>query len=78
MLEYEIVIVLLKRRLDKMAKKDVCVPNKCKPFLAIILIVGILYLLKDLAVADWTFGIQWFTVLFVLIGLHAFICKSCK
>ena len=60
-----------------MAKKEMCKPGSCKVFLVILLIVGILYLLKDLALADWTFGIQWFTVLFVLIGMHALICK-CK
>ncbi|MEE9525923.1 MAG: hypothetical protein V3V78_04945 [Candidatus Woesearchaeota archaeon] len=62
-----------------MAKEEtkVCGVGGCKGNLVTFLVVGILYLLKDLAVADWTFGIQWYTVLFVLIPLHALLCK-CK
>ncbi len=37
------------------------------------LIAGILFLLADLAVFDW--GISWYTVLFVVMGLGAFIKK---
>ncbi len=63
-----------------MAKKDkvMCKPHGCRGFLSVILIVGILYLLKDLAVVDWTLGIQWFTALFVLIGVHSLFCKCQK
>ena len=63
-----------------MAKEEpkVCGPHGCKGSLIVYLIIGILYLLKDLAVADLTYGIQWYTVLFVLVPLHALMCKCCK
>ena len=35
----------------------------------VILIAGLLYLLNDLGLGDYTNGIQWFTVLFVVFGL---------
>jgi hypothetical protein len=33
------------------------------------LVAGLLYLLADFAVFDW--GVSWYTVLFVVLGLHA-------
>ena len=58
-----------------MAKKEHVCKGGCKGQLSIFLIVGLLYLLKDLAVVDLTLGIQWYTVLFVLIPLHGLCCK---
>ena len=40
----------------------------------IILIVGVLFLLVDFGI--WSFwGIQWWTALFILVGL-SYVCKS--
>lgn len=59
-----------------MAKKKTCGPCDCCALCAwIVLIVGVLYLLKDLVVADFTFGIQWYTVVFVLLGLKMVLGK---
>lgn len=35
----------------------------------VVLIVGLLYLLNDLGLGNYTYGVQWFTVLFVVFGL---------
>ena len=43
-----------------------CCPS-WKPW--VILLFGALYLLRDLGVGDWTFGINWWTVAFVCWGL---------
>jgi hypothetical protein len=53
---------------------------KCgKIFTVIVLILGVLFLLQDLAV--WNFwNISWYTVLFLLIGashVGALNCKEC-
>ena len=64
------------KRGDIMAKKTYD-PHKCCPLCAwIILVVGVLYLLKDLGVANLTFGIQWYTVLFVLMGLKFLMMRK--
>ena len=43
----------------------------------VVLAVGLLYLMKDLELADWTMGVQPWTVIFVLAGL-AFVWKGVK
>ena len=43
----------------------------------VVLVVGLLYLLKDLKAGDYTMGIQPWTVVFVLAGL-AFVWKGAK
>lgn len=53
------------------AKKCECAPKAG----ILVLIIGLLYLLKDLAIVDWTLDIQWFTVAFVMLGAHAVFCK---
>ena len=51
--------------------------KKCETIVAsLMLVVGVLFLLKDLEV--WTFwGIQWYTVLFLVIAIASFGHKSC-
>ena len=47
---------------------------------ALFLILGILFLLQDLAIWDF-FGISWYTALFVLMGvvhLASSTCKECQ
>ncbi|MBR9692289.1 hypothetical protein GOV06_05900 [Candidatus Woesearchaeota archaeon] len=57
-----------------MAKKvetcacPVCDAGLCKGCSLVALVIGILYLLKDIAVVDYTFGIQWYTVGFLMVG----------
>lgn len=47
--------------------------HKCKCFTITILVLGVLFLLQDLAV--WSFwNISWYTAIFILVGLHTF-CK---
>lgn len=61
-------------------KKEMSMGGTCKCqhhkiFGWVFLIVGILYLIKDFG--GWDFwGIQWYTVLFLLIGLGA-LCMCC-
>ena len=43
----------------------------------VVLFVGLLYLMKDLELADWTMNVQPWTVIFVLAGL-AFVWKGMK
>ena len=50
---------------DSMAMKCKC--NKVIG--AIALIAGILYLLMNVGAFDWTFGIQWYTIALILVGL---------
>ena len=52
--------------------KDMMKDNGCCSHLwigVVVLLAGILFLLKDLAVGDYTFGVQPWTVVFVLVGL---------
>ena len=35
----------------------------------VVLIFGLLYLLRDLGMGDYTYSLQWYTVLFVAFGL---------
>ena len=62
-----------------MAKKGkTCDPHHCCTLCAwIVLIVGVLYLLRDLVGMDYTFGVQWYTVVFVLLGLKL-VMHKCK
>ena len=46
-----------------------------KTFGWVALIAGVLYLLQDLGWINW-WGLNWWTVAFVLIGLGAF-CSCC-
>ncbi len=63
-----------------MMKKDMGMGGMCKCphhkwFGWIFLIAGVLYLLSDLNWVTW-WGLNWWTVAFILIGLSAF-CKCC-
>ena len=51
--------------------------KKCQGICAVsMLVAGFLFLLKDLGY--WTFwGIEWYTVLFLLLGVGALGMKSC-
>ena len=57
-----------------MAKKPetipcpICNAGLCKVCSCVALVIGILYLLRDIAVADYTFGIQWYTIGFLMLG----------
>jgi hypothetical protein len=42
----------------------------------IILIVGVLYLLQDTGVITWFGWLNWWTALFIVLGLGA-VCKCC-
>jgi len=55
-----------------------CICTKCRGIGGILfLIFGIILLLKDLNV--WNFwGINWWTVLFVLLGLGMLATSGCK
>ena len=35
----------------------------------VLFLVGVAYLMSDLGIADITAGIQWYTILFLLIGM---------
>ena len=47
----------------------------------IVLIVGLLYLAKDLGFGDYTMGVQWYSIVITLCGL-AWVgktwCAKCK
>jgi hypothetical protein len=67
-----------KKRAVKAAKKEECCHSHphhcCKGFAVVLLVLGILFLLKDLQV--WNFwGINWWTVLFLLFGIK--MCIIC-
>ena len=47
-----------------------------KGFGWVFLVVGILYLLQDLDIISWFGWLNWWTALFVLIGLGA-VCSCC-
>ena len=51
--------------------------EKCAKMMAVlVLLVGVLFLLRDLNV--WQFwNIQWWTVIFLLIGLKLFAVSGC-
>jgi len=40
------------------------------------LVIGVLYLLQDLGVISWMGWLNWWTALFVLVGLGA-LCNCC-
>ena len=42
----------------------------------VALVIGVLYLLQDLAVISWFGWLNWWTALFILFGFGAF-CKCC-
>lgn len=42
----------------------------------LILVVGILFLLKDVNIFDW--GISWYTAAFLIVGLGHLGMASCK
>ena len=52
----------------------------CKMCGVVVLVLGVLFLLQDLAV--WNFwNISWYTAAFILVGLGGFCktsCPSCK
>ena len=52
---------------------------KCGKMTGIIfLLIGIAYLITDLGIGGWNFwGIQWWTILFLLMGLGGIGCASC-
>lgn len=58
-----------------------CMCNKCKGLMGILLLVaGILYLLTDYGVMVW-WKLNWWTFVFLLVGLGAFFssgCPECK
>ena len=70
-----------------MAKKEeanVCgckcgITHPCKVCSIIILVIGVLFLLADITPIKWTLGINWWSVLFILIGCTG-LCNlmSCK
>jgi len=58
-------------------KGEVCACPHHSWFAWIFLIVGILYLLQDLAVISFWNWLSWYTVLFILLGL-GMMCKCCS
>lgn len=51
--------------------------NKCSKGVGIVLLIaGLIFLLQNLAVWDF-WGIQWYTVAFVLLGVSYLGCSSC-
>jgi len=54
-----------------------CDPHSCCTLCAwIVLIVGVLFLLRDVAGLNYTFGIQWYTVVFLLFGLKCIMNRK--
>jgi hypothetical protein len=54
-----------------------CDPHNCCTLCAwIVLIVGVLFLLRDVAGLNYTFGIQWYTVVFLLFGLKCIMNRK--
>lgn len=56
-------------------KGETCICSHHNIFGWVVLIIGVLFLLRDLNVWNF-FNIQWWTVLFILIGIGA-MCKCC-
>ena len=62
-----------------MAKKEVatcacpiCESSVCKGCAVVAIVVGVLFLLQDLAIWDF-WGLSWYTVGFLIIGLGSLI-----
>ena len=54
-----------------------CMCKKCTSICGILfLVIGILFLLVDLEMWDF-FGIQWWTALFLLVGLGGLVASKC-
>ena len=62
-----------------------CMCNKCKKICSgIFLVLGVLFLLRDLKVGDYLGNIQWWTAMFLVAGIAGvgssmcLDCKACK
>lgn len=52
--------------------------NKCSKISGVILLaLGVLFLLRDLNLWNF-FNIQWWTALFILLGVVSLACSGCK